>query len=95
MENINHINKMHKLILNNRKQCNLSGVMDVLSFDTGEVLLETEQGMLTIKGQDLHVSRLTLEKGEVDIEGRVDSFSYSDNTSFHAKGESIISRLFR
>lgn len=95
MENINHINKMHKLVLNNRKQCNLSGVMDVLSFDTGEVLLETEQGMLTIKGEELHVSRLTLEKGEVDIEGRIDSFVYSASDSFKSKGESLISRLFR
>ena len=69
--------KAHKLLLNNRRTGTVSGVTDVISFDIAEILLETEQGMLTIKGADLHVNRLTLEKGEVDIEGRIDSMSYS------------------
>lgn len=70
-------NKAHKVLLNNRKMGNFSGVVDVLSFDVAEILLETEQGMLLIKGNDLHVNRLSLEKGEVDIEGRIDSLAYS------------------
>ena len=57
--------------------------------------METEQGMLMIKGADLHVNRLTLEKGEVDIEGRIDSFAYSEVTSFQKQGESLIGRLFK
>ena len=64
--------KSHRLLLNNRRTGTVSGVTDVISFDIAEILLETEQGMLTIKGADLHVNRLTLEKGEVDIEGRID-----------------------
>ena len=87
--------KAHKLVINNRKTSMVTGVLDVLAFDLNEVLLETEQGMLTIKGEELHVSRLTLEKGEVDIEGRIDSFVYSASDSFKSKGESLISRLFR
>ena len=71
-------NKAHKVLLNNRKMGNFSGVVDVLSFDVAEILLETEQGMLLIKGNDLHVNRLSLEKGEVDIEGRIDSLAYSE-----------------
>ena len=67
----------------------------VLSFDIHEILLETEQGMLMIKGDELHVSRLTLEKGEVDIDGRIDSFTYSDAGSPGHKNESLLSRLFR
>ena len=46
-------NKSHKVLLNNRKTGNFSGVVDVLSFDVAEILLETEQGMLLIKGNDL------------------------------------------
>lgn len=95
MENMNQISKQHKLILNNRKTSNITGVLDVLSFDTREVLLETEQGMLTIKGQDLHVSRLTVEKGEIDLDGHIDSLAYTASSSFHAKGESLFSRLFK
>ncbi len=96
MEELNTVNKRtHKLMLNNRRTCNLSGVNDVLSFDEHEIILETDQGMLMIKGSDLHVNRLMLDKGEVDIDGKFDSFTYSEQTSIGAKGESLIARLFK
>ena len=87
--------KAHKLILSNRRTGTITGVADVISFDITEVLLETEQGMLMIKGADLHVNRLTLEKGEIDIEGRIDSIAYSEVTSFQKQSESLIGRLFK
>ena len=59
--------KSHKLVVNNRKTSLVTGVLDVLSFDLNEILLETEQGMLMVKGTDLHVNRLSLGKGEVDL----------------------------
>ena len=85
----------HKLTLTNRNLANITGVKDVISFDVKEILLETEQGMLTIKGQDLHVKRLTLEKGEVDVHGALDSFSYSNLESFEKRGESLFARMFK
>ena len=72
MEEISNT-KNHKLILTNRKNANFTGILDVLSFDVAEVLLETELGMLHIKGKDLHVHSLTLEKGDADIEGEVET----------------------
>ncbi len=87
--------RQHKLMLSNRKSCTVNGVSDVLSFDVGEVLLETDQGMLMIKGSELHVNRLTLEKGEVDIDGRIDSLTYSESGGYMAKGESFLSKLFK
>ena len=67
-----------------------------ISLVNREVCLETEQGMLMIRGSELHVSRLTLEKGEVDIDGRIDSLTYSEQTaSAGSKAESLLSRLFR
>ncbi len=96
MEDLTNVNKRaHKLILNNRRSCNLTGVNDVLSFDENEIILETDQGMLMIKGNELHVNRLTLDKGEVDIDGRIDSFTYSEQSGMGAKGESLLSRLFK
>ncbi len=86
---------LHKLVVQNRKAASLSGVNDVLSFDLSEILLETEQGMLLIKGNDLHVKKLTLEKGEVDIDGKIDSFTYSELVPEHKEGGSWIGRLFR
>ena len=48
-----------------------------------------------IKGVDLHVKRLTLEKGEIDIEGRIDSLTYSDVKTASKQGESLLGRLFK
>lgn len=95
MEDLSSSTRMHRMTMTNRKNCTINGVNDVLSFDIHEILLETEQGMLMIKGDDLHVSRLTLEKGEVDIDGRIDSFTYSDASGSGHKGESLLSKLFR
>ena len=72
------VRKSHKLVVNNRKTSLVTGVLDVLSFDLNEILLETEQGMMMVKGSDLHVNRLSLEKGEVDLSGNIDSITYSD-----------------
>ena len=87
--------KSHKVLLINRKNGAFSGVVDVLSFDVAEILLETELGMLLIKGHDLHVNRLSLEQGEVDIEGRIDSLTYSEMKSAGKTTESLLGRLFR
>ncbi len=96
MEDLNAAKqRTHKLMLTNRRTCTISGVCDVLSFDVKEVILETDQGMLMIKGEDLHVSRLTLDKGEVDIDGRMDSFTYSEASGYGGKGESLLAKLFK
>lgn len=88
------ITKQHKLMMNNRKTGSCTGVLDVLSFDMTEILLETELGMLHIRGRDLHVSRLNLEKGEVDIDGQIDALTYSEVSGFGKKG-SLIGKLFK
>lgn len=84
----------HRMILEGRKSCRLQGIVDALSFDENAVLLETVDGMLMIRGAELHVSKLSLEKGEVDVDGRVDSFVYTEKTSFKKKGEGLLTRLF-
>ena len=94
MEDLTSTTRTHKLTMINRQNSTLTGVNDVLSFDIHEILLETEHGMLMIKGDDLHVSRLTLDKGEVDVEGKIDSFTYSDVSNVAKKGESLLNRLF-
>lgn len=85
--------KNHKLQINDRKQGLVTGVKDVISFDPEVVLLDTQMGILTIKGKDLHVKRLTLERGEVDVEGEFDSFTYTQSKS--AKRAAFTSRLFK
>lgn len=95
MEENKVITKSHKILLNNRKNGNFTGILDVLSFDINEILLETEQGMLHIKGKDLHVNRLNLEKGEVDIEGMIEAFSYSQVPISVKKNDGFLGKLFK
>ena len=95
MEDLNGSGRTHKVTMTNRRTCTINGVIDVLSFDIHEILLETEQGMLMIKGNELHVNRLTLDKGEVDVDGKIDSFTYSDVVGNHHQNESFLAKLFR
>lgn len=85
----------HKMQIINRNQGIITGVIDVMSFDLGEIQLETQLGMLQIKGSDLKVKRLSLEKGEVEIEGQTDSFVYSDLKKYKKSKESLMGRLFK
>ena len=87
--------KSHKLVVNNRKTSMVTGGLDVLSFDLNEILLETEQGMLMVKGTDLHVNRLSVEKGEVDLSGNIDSIAYSSASPAGKQAENFLSKLFK
>ncbi len=87
--------KAHKVVFNNRKSGMVTGVLDVISFDLNEILLETEQGLLTVKGTDLHVNRLNLEKGEIDLAGTVDSFVYSGVNPTVRHEDGFFAKLFK
>ena len=87
--------RLHRLVLSDRHTGSVTGVNDVVSFDENEIILDTEMGLLTIRGKELHVKRLTLEKGELDLEGQVDGFNYSSNGALKRSGESFFSRLLK
>ena len=86
---------VHKLQLTDRREGNITGVKDVQSFDEKEISLVTEEGILLVKGEELHVTRLDLEKQEVDIGGKVDSLIYSQGTTKEKGGEGVLKRLFQ
>ena len=85
----------HKLLLQGRKMVELTGVKEVVSFDAREVVLNTILGVLIIRGSDLFVTRLTVEKGEVDLEGQIDSFVYADKAGKAGEKDPLLKRLFR
>ncbi len=87
--------KGHKVILQDRNAGSITGVLDVISFDTKEILLMTELGALMIKGDDLHVKRLSVEKAEADISGKIDSLVYSEMKSAGQAAGNLIGRLFK
>lgn len=86
--------KTQRILINNRKSGTISGVNDVVAFDTERIVLDTVGGLLTIKGQKLHVKRLSVEKGEVDIEGIVDGFFYKEQNRTD-KDQSLMKKLFK
>lgn len=85
----------HTCCLQNRSSVKLTGVREVVSFDENQVVMDTDMGLLTLKGKELHVSRLTVEKGEVDITGTLDSLVYSSNEAYRKAGQSVFKRLFQ
>lgn len=87
--------KTHRFDMNARSSAIITGVKEVRSFDEQEVVLETEQEILVIRGHDLHVGRLSIEKGEIDLTGKIDSLIYSEIKGFKKSGESLVKRLFR
>lgn len=87
--------KGHNIIMRDRQGLSITGVVDVLSFDEENVDIETEMGMLAIKGTDLQVNKLNLEKGELEVEGEIESLAYSDGELFSKKGTSILGKLFK
>lgn len=66
----------HKVVLDQRKQVCISGVSDVCSFHENEVVLKVDGGVMMITGENLHVGKLLLEEGRVDLAGRVDGIQY-------------------
>lgn len=90
-----NIKRTHKVSMSNRSKLEMTGISDVISFDLTKVLLESDYGVITIKGQNLHVNRLSVEKGELDIDGTIQAMEYSDKDNLSKKGESWFGKLLK
>ncbi len=91
------VNQQHRLVIENREYMEINGVVHVDSFDDEEIILETEMGLLAIRGEELHIKHLNLEQGNLSIEGFVLELAYSEEkgTRGRGKGGSFLERLFR
>lgn len=68
--------KNHQVLVKNRQELAVEGVLSVESFDDQEVILETEEGLLIIRGQNLHVSQLNIDSGKLNVNGSVNTLEY-------------------
>ena len=68
----------HHIILEEREQLVVSGVEEVESFDENTILLTTAQGGLEIQGEGLHIEKLSLDGGDLKVEGRVNALIYGE-----------------
>lgn len=83
---------LHNVIMNNCEKLTLSGVRDVEGFDENEITCITDKGELLIRGQNLHVDRVELSVGDVDVSGNVCALIYTGSSG---KKSSIFNKLFR
>ena len=70
----------HHIILEDRERLTVSGVEEVESFDENTIIMTTVKGTLVVRGEDLHIEKLSLDGGDLRVEGVVDSLSYEDDS---------------
>lgn len=88
-------NRKQELILKQREYCQVTGVVEMISFDEKAVVADTVMGMLTIRGENLHVKRVSLEGGELEVTGTVQLLQYQGSRERGRRGENFIRRLVR
>lgn len=89
-----NLNVIQNVILESREKATISGVIDVLSFDDEVVILETELGLLTVKGENMRINKLSLDTSEVIIGGNIITLNYSDKKT-SSENTSILSKIFK
>ena len=83
----------HHIILEEREQLVISGVEEVESFDESAIYLTTAQGPLEIQGEGLHIEKLSLDGGDLKVEGDIDAVTYEDDAGGSRGG--FLARLLR
>ena len=71
----------HKLTLSERNRLTMTGVTEVVSFEDASVVLHTSLGTLIIQGQGLQLKTLSLDGGEVAVDGQVSALIYEESRS--------------
>ena len=91
MSDFNTVPAVHRLELVGRERLVVSGVEDVDRFDETGIVMSTTAGTLVVTGEDLHIGKLSLDGGELHVDGHIDSISYEEPA---AGRTSLLSRLF-
>lgn len=82
---------IHNVIIEQCKKINMTGIKDVKSFDEDTVILETVEGRLTVKGEDLAINSFSADGGDLQMQGTVIGFVYSHDS----KEKGLIKRIFK
>lgn len=94
-EDKNVVKLPHNLILEDRRLLSVSGVNDIDSFDENTVILFTDMGEMTIRGHNLHISKLNVDTGELTMDGEIVAVIYNDEAPKKTGGSSIFSKVFK
>ena len=91
----NNGNVVQNLILENREKLTITGVVDVLSFDDQIVIVETQLGLLTVKGEDLQINKLSIDCPYLIIEGQIYNMGYSNDEIGKKNSGSLLGKIFK
>jgi len=80
-----------RIELSSRESLTVSGVEDVDRFDETEIVMNTSLGVLVVTGDSLHIGKLSLDGGELHVDGRIDAIAFEDAPSNRG---GLLSRLF-
>jgi len=81
----------HNVTLSGRSKLTISGVDDVENFDENLIVLHTTAGIMVVRGGDLRVEKLSINGGELDVNGRVDAIEYEED---RRQSGGLFKRLF-
>ena len=97
MEEIKNINNnFQNIVLENRERLSITGILDVFSFDDQIIIIETELGLLTIKGENLKINKLSIDTSDCVVDGNISSLAYSNSNAVpNNKGKNILSKIFK
>lgn len=84
----------HKIVIDSRTKVVITAVEDMDSFNENEVILLSNHGFITITGEDLHISKLNLDDGQLVVEGKIQSIDYADHEEERAK-HGVFSKMFK
>ena len=84
----------HRVIMEGRQRAEVTGVTDLLVFDETEVIVETTEGMLSLRGGDLHMSNLSLEQGLIGVSGQIVELIYDEIGTTGKNRPGLMGRLF-
>jgi sporulation protein YabP len=94
MSNMNESTEnINSILIKNRNFLEMHGVQRVEDFDNEEIHLDTNRGALIIRGRDLHIAQLLLEKEELSVEGEIDSLSFEEGKARQKKQGSFLKRI--
>ncbi len=89
------VKTVHRVVMEGRQKVEVTGVRDLLVFDETEVIMETSEGMLSIRGSNLHMSNLNLEQGLIGLAGEIADLLYDESGGTAKTKPGLMGRLFR
>ena len=89
-------NKFQNVVLENRERLNVTGIVDIFSFDDQIIIIETQLGLLTIKGENLKINKLSIDTSDFVVDGQISSLAYSNSEVPSKKGgKGLLSKIFK